>query len=133
MNARAPAYRVDLVMRPETLARLDALAVSLDLSIQGFVVLAVAEYLRARGFEVDPPPVRRRYRDQSGFTPCTQAYRKNDKQRAVKVAQKRPIAFPEAWRGHFSGLYLTEQIDARLLVRAATVARMERLKDSVNV
>lgn len=123
-------YAVDLEMRRDTLARLDATAVALDLSVNGFVVAAVAEYLQRKGFAVGAPKPRRRYRDQAGIAVDTSAYKNNETTKAVAMLTKRAIFFPNDWRGCFTQLYIREKIEAKLAVRAAVMAKFEQLKGS---
>lgn len=126
MSARH--YTVDLRLRPDTLARLDRCAASLDTSIQGFVIVAVAEYLQRKGFAVDVPPVRRRYRDQSATLAGTSAYRNNETPKEVKPLARRTIFFPEAWRGVFVALYIRDHVNAVACVRLATVVRLRGMR-----
>lgn len=121
-------YTVDLRLRPDTLAQLDAAALSLDMSIQGFVVRAVAEYLQRKGFAVVVPATRRRYRDQTGNTAGTSIYRNSETPKEVKPLSRRTIFFPNDWRGVFARLYIRDHVDSLLAVRAATAAKLETMK-----
>lgn len=120
-------YRVDLALRADTLARLDAVALAIDESLNGFVVAAVAEYLQRKGFRVTAPKPRRRFRDQSGNVAGSPAYRSNPTPKPLATMVQRAITLPQEWRGAFTLLSMRDGVEARLAVRAATLARLEAL------